>query len=438
MPIDAWPTVRLGDLARIEHGWPFKSEHFSEELTGRPIVVAIGNFEYTGGFRFESTSVKEYRGEYPSRYELAPDDVLVVMTCQTPGGEILGIPARVPNDGRVYLHNQRIGKVVVTRPDLVTADFLYWVFLWTELNQELVASSSGTKIVHTAPSRIEAFRFCLPPLNEQRRIAELLGALESKRHVHRRMSRALEGVATALFRAWFVDFDPVTAKADGKRAIGVSDRAYEVMPSRFVESAEGPLPEGWRWGVVGEEFGVVMGQSPPGTSYNETGDGVPFYQGCTDFGFRYPARRLYTNAPSRFAREDDTLVSVRAPVGRVNMAGERCCIGRGLAAVRHRSGSRAFTYYAMRALDEQFSVFEGEGTLFGAITRDGFAQLPIVVPSEDVVRAFEQCVGPMDEHIKVNERQDRDLTALRATLLPQLLSGSIRLRAAEDAIALTL
>src|SRR5262245_34386128 len=91
-----WSRCRLGDLVEIKHGWPFKSELFSEQLTARPIVVNIGNFEYTGGFRFGSTTLKEYRGNYPKEYELVPGEILLVMTCQTSGGEILGIPARVP------------------------------------------------------------------------------------------------------------------------------------------------------------------------------------------------------------------------------------------------------------------------------------------------------------------------------------------------------
>jgi type I restriction enzyme, S subunit len=123
-----WTKVRLGDLVKIEHGWPFRSELFSEILTGRPIVVSIGNFDYTGGFRFGSTILKEYRGEYPSSYELVPNDILLVMTCQTAGGEILGIPARIPNDERRYLHNQRLGKVVIKDHKQTDSEFLYWLF----------------------------------------------------------------------------------------------------------------------------------------------------------------------------------------------------------------------------------------------------------------------------------------------------------------------
>ena len=119
-----WREVRLGDAVSITHGWPFVGELCSEELSGKPIIVSIGNFRYTGGFRFEETTVREYRGDYPKEYELTPDEILLIMTCQTAGGEILGIPARVPHDGRTYLHNQRMGRVVVKRPELVDEDFL--------------------------------------------------------------------------------------------------------------------------------------------------------------------------------------------------------------------------------------------------------------------------------------------------------------------------
>ena len=129
MEVSQWQSVRLGDLIKVEHGWPFKSECFNESLTGKPIIVSIGNFRYSGGFRFDSTTIKEYRGEYPKAYELKSGDILLVMTCQTPEGEILGIPGRIPDDGRQYLHNQRMGKVVIQNPELVDDVFLYYLFL---------------------------------------------------------------------------------------------------------------------------------------------------------------------------------------------------------------------------------------------------------------------------------------------------------------------
>src|SRR2546421_626264 len=97
-----WPLAQLGKLISIRHGWPFKSQYMSDYMPGRPIIVSIGNFKYTGGFRFASTTIKAYTGEFPKEFILKPSDILLAMTCQTPGGEILGIPGCIPNDGRMY------------------------------------------------------------------------------------------------------------------------------------------------------------------------------------------------------------------------------------------------------------------------------------------------------------------------------------------------
>lgn len=146
----------------------------SDYLPERPIIVSIGNFKYTGGFRFASTIIKAYTGEFPKEFILKRGDILLAMTCQTPGGEILGIPGCIPNDGRMYLHNQRMGKVIIEHKDKVDAGFLYWLFLTREFNRHLVATATGTKVLHTAPDRIESFQFLLPPLPIQRTIADIL------------------------------------------------------------------------------------------------------------------------------------------------------------------------------------------------------------------------------------------------------------------------
>ncbi|MFN5661379.1 MAG: restriction endonuclease subunit S, partial [Planctomyces sp.] len=199
-------------------------------------------------------------------------------------------------------------------------------------------------------------------------------------------------------------------------------------PTRLTDSPLGPIPEGWRVGTVGEEFNLTMGQSPPGSTYNEDGLGVPFYQGRTDFGFRFPTRRVHCTAPTRFAEAGDTLVSVRAPVGDINMADERCAAGRGVAAVRHKSGATSYTYAMMGALRDAFDVFNGDGTLFGCIGKADFDKMQVLVPPPEIVAAFERIARPWDEQIATNEREARSLAATRDAILPVLLSGEVRLR----------
>ena len=159
--------------------------------------------------------------------------------------------------------------------------------------------------------------------------------------------------------------------------------------------------------------------------------GLPFYQGRADFKFRFPQRRVYCTAPTRFARAGDTLVSVRAPVGDINMASEDCAIGRGVAAVRHKSGSRSYTYYFMRGLTDIFDRFEAEGTVFGSINKNGFHTIPCVAVPSAVVHAFEQICAPIDSRLEFTENESRTLAALRDALLPKLISGELRVKDAE-------
>lgn len=170
-----------------------------------------------------------------------------------------------------------------------------------------------------------------------------------------------------------------------------------------------------------------MGQSPPGSTYNEDQDGLPFYQGRKDFGFRFPVRRVFCTAPSRVAQAGDTLVTVRAPVGALNMAREECCIGRGVASVRHRSGARSYTYYGIATLTPEFTSFDSQGTVFGALTKTSFASIRIMAPSDNIVRAFESLAGPLDAEIQALDEQAETLASLRNALLPKLLSGELRI-----------
>ena len=274
----------------------------------------------------------------------------------------------------------------------------------------------------------------------------MLGALDDKIELNRRMNATLAALALALFQSWFVDFDPVRCNLD--RATQTSnDRKPSaaklpppgktpaenfqpqeldaLFPEHLEDSPLGHIPKGWKAGTVNDAFNFTMGQSPPGGTYNEEGNGIPFYQGCTDFGFRFPTRRVFCTTPTRYAKAGDTLVSVRAPVGDINMANEDCCIGRGVAAVRHKTGAKSFTYHAMAILEPDFAKFEAEGTVFGSINKQNFENLRSVIPPPEIVAAYERQAAPIDDQIYNLEHQSRTLATLRDTLLPKLLSGEL-------------
>lgn len=178
-------------------------------------------------------------------------------------------------------------------------------------------------------------------------------------------------------------------------------------------------------GVLKDIAEITMGQSPSGSSYNEDGAGEVFYQGRAEFGARFPTRRLFTTEPKRMAEAGDVLMSVRAPVGDLNVAYERCCIGRGLGAIHSKTGHQSFVLYTMFALRPELDVFNGEGTVFGSINRDALNNMPIMIPSAEDLDAFESVVSPMDAMIRRNYEENCRLQDARDSLLPRLMSGEI-------------
>ena len=339
-------------------------------------------------------------------------------------GTYFGIAAELPRGVRACLGQRMV--LIRPKPALLNFRFLRYWLNSPALALHVHGHRDGTVAERLNLPTIRGLPIAIAPLRHQELIADSLGSLDDKIELNGRTNETLEVMAQTLFRLWFVGFDPVRAKAEGTEPQGIDREASGLFPDAFEMSRLGPIPKGWRVGTVGETFSLTMGQSPPGDTYNATGEGVPLFQGRAEFGFRFPTVRLSCTAPTRFAELGDTLVSVRAPVGDVNMADRRCCIGRGLAAVRHGTGSRSFTYYSMRELDTDFARFEAEGTVFGSINKAEFAKLLVVVPPNELVQQFERQVYPLDQLIEANSQQMENLAALRDTLLPKLLSGEIR------------
>lgn len=174
----------------------------------------------------------------------------------------------------------------------------------------------------------------------------------------------------------------------------LQQQAMALYAEMFLNSSNNDVTSG----TLSDIAVITMGQSPSGSSYNEDGVGEVFYQGRAEFGFRFPKRRLFTTEPKRMAVAGDVLLSVRAPVGDLNMAYERCCIGRGLGAIHSKTGHSSFVLYTMFALRSQLNVFNGEGTVFGSINRDALNAIPIDVPLVTKIDQFEAVAHPIDEY----------------------------------------
>lgn len=201
----------------------------------------------------------------------------------------------------------------------------------------------------------------------------------------------------------------------------LQEQAQAIYSNMFICNASGQ----WTDGILSDVAEITMGQSPKGDTYNENGVGTVFFQRRGEFGFRFPTRRLFTTDPKRMAQSNDVLMSVRAPVGDLNVAYEPCCIGRGLGAIRSKDSHQSFVLYTAFSLREKLDMFNGEGTVFGSINRDALNSMPIIIPTKEEMDRFEEIVAPMDAAIRNNYEEICRLEAIRDSLLPRLMSGQL-------------
>lgn len=214
-------------------------------------------------------------------------------------------------------------------------------------------------------------------------------------------------MAQAIYREWSVNF-----RFPGHENV------------RMVESELGLIPEGWEVRRLEEIATVVMGQSPSSQYYNQTGEGLPFHQGVTDFGAHFPKDRVYCTAENRVAECADVLVSVRAPVGRINIADKKIVIGRGLSAIRSKIGTPGLLWCQLKeTFREEDSM--GGGTIFKAVTKDDMLRIKLLCSSESVATCIESMVGSMLKQIEVLTKKNSNLRHTRDFLLPKLVSGEV-------------
>jgi type I restriction enzyme, S subunit len=324
-----------------------------------------------------------------ARRTLEPNDILIETaggTSDRPTGRSMLVTARLLEQLGGPATCASFARFLRVNTDLAHPAYVYWYL------QELYRHGAMRQheVRHTGVARFQYTRFAeteavpLPPMPDQLWIAASLRALDDKIESNHRSINLAEALATALF-------------------------AHEASERRTLTAVAT----------------LVMGSSPPGSSYNENGVGTPFYQGVRDFGSRYPEYRIWTTEPVRLAEDNDTLLSVRAPVGELNRAREHCCIGRGVAAVRSEA-TPSLVFYALRAADQLWAPFQSEGTVFGAINRTDLSNAEITWPPNHLVGALEDQLSSIDRKIRSLCAEIERLGELRDVLLPALLSGGVR------------
>ena len=322
----------------------------------------------------------------------------LILAREAPAGNV----AVVKNGQQVCLGQ----RTVHLRPDIsqVDPDFLCYLLLTPSQQSALLAGETGATSKHVNMKDIRRLPLdALPALDAQRRVGALLATYDDLIENNRRRIRLLERAARMLYDEWFVRLR---------------------FPGHERTSTARNVPEGWKTKHLSEIASITMGQSPKSIYYNDAGVGLPFHQGVTNFGERFPSHRTYCTVHNRLAIPGDVLFSVRAPVGRINVARDKIVIGRGIAAVRSNRNQQNFLFYALKSHFFKEDMIGG-GTIFSAVAKKDLHRVELIQPEDEIVDLFSEFVVPIDRQITSLQRTIDKLGFARDTILPRLMNGEI-------------
>ena len=373
----------LGDVSKGgkgNYGIAASAVDYSDELY---TYLRITDIKDDGTIDFGG--LKSVNDGKAANYLLQPNDIVFARTGAS--------------TGRNYFYDGSDGQFVYAGflikfsidPDKINPKYVKYYCLSQEYKGWIVSYNTGSTRGNINAQTLAQMPLLLPERMQQDKMVDILSSIDHKIKENEKINKNLEQQAQAIYQQMFID----NASSD------------------------------WAEGTLSDIADITMGQSPSGNSYNEDGNGTIFFQGRAEFGFRFPTVRLYTTEPKRIACANDTLMSVRAPVGDLNVAHTDCCIGRGLAAIHSKNNHQSFVLYTMLSLKKQLDVFNGEGTVFGSINRNSLNDMPLLIPSSIKLDEFEALVAPIDAAIYNNYDEICRLEQLRDTLLPKLMSGEL-------------
>ena len=428
-----WKETSLAAVMDVKHGFAFPGENIRDEPPG-DILLTPGNFAIGGGFKGDK--FKYFDGEVPEDYVLKEGELVVTMTDLSKQADTLGYPAIVPKPrGPRFLHNQRLGKVLVKRGAELDRGFLFYLLRTAEYRNEVLASATGTTVKHTSPGRILAHKASIPPLAEQKAIAAVLGALDDKIELNRRMNATLEAMARALFQSWFVDFDPVRAKLDGRPPAALDPATAALFPEHFTHGEHDMLPVGWRLAAI-EAVCAINAWTLGKNDDLETLEYVEISEvsrGNIANIATYPRGEEPSRARRRLRHGDSVLSTVRPDRGSYFLAlnpPKNRVASTGFAVLTPTKVPWSFLHAALTQPEVSDHLGQmADGGAYPAVRPEVIGAMGVALPNEPkILEAFHRACAPLFEQAESNRSQSRTLATLRDTLLPKLLSGEVELR----------
>ena len=393
----SWETIKLGDCCEItsskrifdseytDHGVPFyRSKEIIECSQGQSISEPL----YITNQRYD---------EIKNKFGVPVAGDMLLTSVGT-----IGIPYIVKETDEFYFKD---GNLTWFRnfTNKLCAQYLYYWVTSKEgtgvLNNTTIGSSQKALTI----SALKNIEITVPPIENQRRIADILFAYDDLIENNRKQIKLLEEAAQRLYKEWFVDL-----RFPGHEHTKIVDG----------------VPEGWEKQPLSSIADIRMGQSPKSEFYNQIGEGLPFHQGVGSYGNRFVRDETYSTSFTRIAEAGSILFSVRAPVGRLNITKNKIVIGRGIAALNHKSRLQSFLFYMLK---ERFfkDNLVGNGSIFASISKEELLNQQFIIPCEDIMVQYDKAAQNIDDRIATLDRQTELLTQARDRLLPKLMSGEV-------------
>lgn len=388
--------LKLADISTIYSGFAFKANEL--KANGIP-VIKIANIQNRQVLKGCITSLPERLfNEKLKRFILSKDDILIAMT----GAGSVGKIGKMRKVDGTYLVNQRVGIIKIDKQK-ANPEFIYQKLSCDYYEDYYYGLGLGAGQPNLSPTDIGGLEIEVPSIDVQIKIASILSAYDDLIENNTRRIQILEQMAQAIYKEWFVKF--------------------RIENSELRITKEG-IPEGWERKDLSDIANILMGQSPKSEFYNSEGIGLPFHQGVTDFGFRFPKHNAYCSVENRIAEVNDILFSVRAPVGRINIANKRLIIGRGLSAIQHKGNLQSFLFYQLKHIFSEEDTI-GSGAIFNSVTKDDMHKIKVICPSDKHDKNFDELITPIDSQILNLNSKINNLRRTRDLLLPKLMSGEV-------------
>lgn len=399
-----WQNYKLGDICSIKGGKRLPAGHELTSIqTKHPYIkardirngkIATANLEF----------ISEITHNLISRYIVRANDVCITIVANI--GDAGIVPAELDN-ANLTENALRL----TSFKNNIDPKFLCYVLSSKTYKSYCESLAAGAAQAKLGIYKVKTINILLPPLPEQQRIASILSAYDDLIENNNKRIALLEQMAEQIYKEWFVRM----------RFPGYENAEFEKG-----------VPKGWEVKPLSSIANILMGQSPKSEFYNDAGIGLPFHQGVGSYGKRFPTHDTFCSTNGRQAKEGDILFSVRAPVGRINIADQKLIIGRGLGATRHKQGFQSYLFYLLNYYFQLEDVI-GNGSIFNSVGKDELNKFKILQPSNELDKKFNDFVLPMDKQLQILFQQNKLLKQTRDLLLPRLISGKLRVKEIKEA-----